>query len=156
MTLLVQWELLPGLRASYTEEEALESSYVFVTSTLGARSVESATAVFEVHPKVIDFDTLISELDRAPDSQRRSIAVARAGLGAPLEPHKRFVERIGECAFDQDCRVREGALWAMTYAEWPVFRGVLRTVASEDDDLYLRDFAQETLESFDALGVGEQ
>ncbi|MFI0237712.1 hypothetical protein [Streptomyces sp. NPDC016845] len=148
---LVKWELLPGLRASYYEEEALGASYVVLTSTLGAPSVHSAAAGFEVHPQVYDFADLIAELDTASTAERRAVAVARAGLGAPLARDDVFFERISGCAADAEPQVRHGALWAVSLTEWPEFRDLLRSVARADADPELRELARETLTDFDEL-----
>lgn len=152
----VKWELLPGLRISYKEDEGIESSYVMVTSTLGEKSVDAGSAVFEVHPKVVTFDQLISDADSAVDSQDKGIAVVRLGLGAPLEVDDRFVERINRSVQSSDEHVREGALWAINYTEWPIFRRTLREISMKDSDPFLREFAEGTLTAFDRLGLEGQ
>lgn len=151
----VKWEILPGLRVSYKEEDGIHSSFVMITSVLGGQSVGTAASVFEVHPGVLHFEELVEGMVSANDSETRGVAVARLGLGAPLAADERIVELIRQKTCDKDPYVREGALWAITYTEWPVFRTVLRRVSAEDSEPYLREFAARTIDSFDRLGLEE-
>jgi hypothetical protein len=154
LPLLAMWELFPGLRVRYSEDELPETCYAMITSTLGARSVVSASAVFEVHPAVVGFATLLSELDDASDGYDLGVAIARAGLGAPLEEDARLTGAVLRCVASENSQVREGALWAISYAEWPCFRRTLAQVSAGDSEPFLRDLAAGTLRSFDQVGIG--
>ncbi|RKT84586.1 hypothetical protein SAMN05421805_103522 [Saccharopolyspora antimicrobica] len=155
----VRWEvdaeIDPGLRITFTEDAAIDSAYVLATSPLGPpQRVKTVTRVFAAYWGVLSFDDLIVEVDTAT-ADALPLAVLRAGLGAPAHRDERFVERISACAAAEEDSVREAALWAMTYAEWPVFRPVLREVAAGDPDEFLRKMASGVLSSYDRIGLPE-
>ncbi|WP_189217252.1 MULTISPECIES: hypothetical protein [Streptomyces] len=154
--LLANWEVLPGLTVSYTEKTTIETSFAMAASSLGAEEVEGCVAVFAAHPHVLTFDELIAGCDTADTPPVQGMTLARAGLGAPVEPDERFVERLEAGAFSGDGAVREGALWGMAYAEWPTFRASLRQASQSDPDEFLRRVAISALRSFDRIGVAEQ
>lgn len=151
--LVVKWEIIPGLNVTYTEEDSIRSSFAMVTSRLGPEPADMAVAVFEVHPEVIPVDELISELDSARGTADEALALARAGLGAPLEPDQRLVQRISSSLKSADDRIREGALWAVSYSEWPTFRDAVRQLTETDPDTFIREFSAGVLDVFDRLGL---
>ncbi|MEE1739342.1 hypothetical protein PUR49_22925 [Streptomyces sp. BE147] len=151
--LLLTWEVLPGLTVSYTEKAGIETSFVLASSSLGAAEVEGCIAVFAAHPRVLSFDALIATCDAADSPPAQGMALARAGLGAPIEEDERFIERLEAGAFAADGAVREGALWGMAYAEWPTFRNSLAEASRTDPDEFLRRVAASALRAFDRIGV---
>jgi hypothetical protein len=78
----------------------------------------------------------------------------RAGLGAPKEFDQAFFEAIRNSARNSHDRVREAAVWAMSYRPWPAYRSVLEERASTDPDLELRKLAAAVLEEYDDAGIG--
>ncbi|GGP52328.1 hypothetical protein [Saccharothrix coeruleofusca] len=148
---LVKWELAAGLRVSYVEDSALQCAYIIITSWLGAQEVETAAAVFEVHPKIFRFQELIAAVDSADNTETKALAIARAGLGSPLEPQDDFVERITGAAREQDPILREGALWAITYTEWNLFNPLVQDMADNDPDEFVRGLAVRVLDVIDKL-----
>ncbi|MGW2866783.1 hypothetical protein [Kitasatospora sp. NPDC001225] len=147
------WEILPGLTVTYIEEDTIRSSFAMVTSRLGPETAGMAVAVFEVHPEVVTVDELIAELDSARGTDDEAVAVARAGLGAPLEPDERLVQRISSSLRSADDVVREGALWAVSYSEWPIFRKAVRQLAESDPNTFIKEFAAGVLDAFDRFGL---
>ncbi|MEV0650305.1 hypothetical protein AB0I28_34095 [Phytomonospora sp. NPDC050363] len=151
--LLLGWEPLPGLAVTYTEKPAVETCFVMAASALGAAEVEGCVSVFAAHPFVRGRRELLGPCDSADTTAALGVALARAGLGAPVEADEGFVRRLESGAFHDDPAVREGALWGMAYAEWAVFRPTLATAAEEDGDEFLRRVAASALRAFDAVGV---
>ncbi|WP_253772745.1 HEAT repeat domain-containing protein [Goodfellowiella coeruleoviolacea] len=159
----VDRELDPGLRVTYTANPLINASHVMVSYLVGdwtpttrdgaRRRVESTAAVFAAHWSVLTFDALLAAVDTAHDPDTRSLAVLRAGLGAPEDVDQRFVDRIGGCAGSEDDLVREHAVWAMAYAEWAAFRPTLSRMATGDPADRLRDMAAAPLRAFDRSGV---
>ncbi|MEU7004079.1 hypothetical protein [Nonomuraea sp. NPDC046570] len=153
--LLMKWEVLAGLTVLYTEKDAINTSFVMAASSLGAAEVEGCVAVFAAHPLVMTFDELIGVCDAADAPDSKGAALARCGLGAPIEADERFVERLEAGAFADEAAIREGALWGMAYAEWPVFRRPLDRAARNDPDEFLRKVAASALGAFDRIGVAQ-
>ncbi len=151
--LVAVWELLPGLRATYTRESALSAAHVVITSKVAPEEIDSAVALFEAHPGVLTFEDLIQQATSTRDPESEAEAVARAGLGAPLVADARFTDTIQNASASPHTRVREGALWAMAYTEWIDFSGTLEQIARSDPDEFLRDFATRVLRVFEHLGL---
>jgi len=148
----IRWEVFPGVDVTYLEDPAVASSYSIVTSTVGAPPVDSVSAVLEAAPHVLLPDELIGDVESAADPEALSIAIVRLGLGAPEQPDDRFVERISAAADDPSDLVREAAIWAMTFAEWPVFRTTLTRLKHGDPDERIRGLAEAALEALEGLG----
>ncbi|MFK0293010.1 hypothetical protein ACIQU6_21390 [Streptomyces sp. NPDC090442] len=151
----MKWEVRPGLIVSYTEKTAIGTSFVMAASSLGAAEVEGSVAVFVAHPLVMKFDDLLASHDGSGNPAEQGSALARLGLGAPIEPDDRFVSRLQAGAFAEHGAVREGALWGMAYAEWSVFREPLRQASLTDSDDFLKKVASTALQAFDRIGVPE-
>jgi hypothetical protein len=153
VSLLLTWELLPGIRVTYTEEESLESSFVMATSSLDEESLRNPVTLFSVHPEVLSLEDLLSELDSSNSPDRRSVAVTRLGVGAPLKVDDRLFSRIEQCAFSEENIVREGAVWAIIYSEWFAFRETLRSISENDSDQFLRELASGAITALERVSA---
>ncbi|GAA4627380.1 hypothetical protein GCM10023196_039330 [Actinoallomurus vinaceus] len=148
-------EILPGLRLLYENDPARPNSYVQAIgdSGLGPDIVDHMMAVFRAYPGILTFEALLDDLDAATETEARDVAVRRAGLGAPAQMDERLVARITECATAKDKRLREGALCAIGYTEWPVFLPLVRKMAAEDRKRSLRAAAKLTLKAYELVGL---
>lgn len=150
----IKWEVSPGVHVTYLEDPAVQSSYSIVTSTVGAPPVETVAAVLEAAPHVVSPDDLIAAVDSAVGIDDKSIAVVRAGLGAPTVVDDRFVRKIGAAAEDESAEIREAAVWAMTFSEWPTFRPLLVQIGRDDQESHLRRLAAMATEVFNNMDLG--
>lgn len=152
-TPVVTWELLPGLRVSYTEDQGLRCGYAVATSFLGESALDTPIAFLGAHPLTLTYEDLLASCDEASEeSQTQAVAVARLGLGAPLEEDERFVSWISRLLRSEDEFVREGALWGAVQSEWEVFRDALEQIGAEDTVGPLRDLAAHGLAQLDQIG----
>ncbi|MEU8837347.1 hypothetical protein [Streptomyces sp900116325] len=148
------WELLPGLRVTYTEDYVMGSSFAVAISYLGEESLRTPIAFLSAHPNTLSPEDLITDFDSSStDPRKMSAAVVRLGLGAPLEEDERFSRRIIQCIGSSEADVRESAVWASMCSEWVGFRDELVRVAEGDDDLFLRELATEAVEKLDGIGA---
>jgi hypothetical protein len=76
-------------------------------------------------------------------------AVLRAGLGASEEFDERFFARINAALQHPDRRVRETAVWAVTFSPYAEYRPALTAIRESDEDPALRENAEILLEGFD-------
>jgi hypothetical protein len=101
-------------------------------SSVGEHPVLSVAPTLEALPGVLSFDELLREVEATTGGLERGVAVIRCGIGAPLAIDERFVEVMTSAARHSESVVREGAVWAITYTEWPELWGVLEEFAKRD------------------------
>lgn len=147
----------PGAALSlhYTEDDLARDSYVTVIGK-DAAAVHGARALIEPRLNTWPLEDLLAEVDGASTPVSLARAVLRAGLGAPEEFDERFFVRINTALQHSDRRVRETAVWAVTFSPYYEYRPALSAIQESDEDPGLRDNAEILLEGFDEIGSQEQ
>ncbi|MGW0791111.1 hypothetical protein ACWD04_23425 [Streptomyces sp. NPDC002911] len=151
----VVWAAGPKLSLHYFEDDIARNSYVVVVGE-DAAAVRGAAEIIEVRLHTWRLDELVAEVDSSSGPTELTQAVIRAGLGAPEEFDDRFFTRINDALRHSDTRVRESAVWSVSYVPYPNYRPQLVQVRDHDPDEDLRDTAGLLLEGFDEAGVAEQ
>ncbi|MFJ9853406.1 hypothetical protein [Streptomyces sp. NPDC101150] len=139
----------------YTEDDLARDSYVMVIGK-DAAAVHGAQALIEPRLNTWPLADLLAEVDGASTPVSVARAVLRAGLGAPGEFDERFFARINTALQHPDRRVRETALWAVTFSPYGEYRPALTAIQESDEDARLRDNAEILLGGFDEIGSQEQ
>lgn len=147
----------PGaaLGLHYTEDDLARDSYVTVIGK-NAEAVHGAQELVEPRLNTWPLAELLAEVDGASTPVSLARAVLRAGLGAPHEFDETFFARINAALHHSDRRVRETAVWAVTFSPYAEYRPALTAIRESDEDPLLRDHAEILLEGFDEIGSQEQ
>jgi hypothetical protein len=127
----VVWSLAEHVMFEYLVESHLGCAAVIVRGR-SAKLVREFTRPVESYFAPYSVRQLVSAIDKADSSQRRSIAVVRAGMGAPHgHVHGGIFKRVKAAILDPDPGVRTAGVWAAHYSGWPKFRPLLEQVAEE-------------------------
>lgn len=147
----------PGAAISlhYTEDDLARDSYVTVIGK-DAAAVHGAQVLVEPRLNTWPLAELLAEVDGASTPVLLARAVLRAGLGAPETFDEGFFARINAALQHPDRRVRETAVWAVTFSPYAEYRPALTAIRESDEDPELRDNAEILLEGFDENGSQEQ
>ena len=153
LTREVTWDVAPGYHLHYGRETPSQLSFVQIS---GERpdEIENFSRIIVEYLSALTDDELLAAVDSARSVDSRRIALVQAGLGAPVEPDDRYVERIRAALSDPDPRIREAGLWAAVYAYWPVFLPMLERVAEADESDLLRRQAQAAVDGMWRAGYG--
>lgn len=103
---------------------------------------------FIAHLRPLTLDAVIRDFDAADDDRDRARGVVRMGLAAPEEFHAGAFLRICETYSETDPRVRYAGLWAATYTGYQQFVDVLREIAQNDPEEYVRSRAATIVTAF--------
>ncbi|WP_381800050.1 HEAT repeat domain-containing protein [Streptomyces niveus] len=154
-TYQVVWRVGTKLSLNYFEDEIARNSYVVVTGE-DETAVRGTAELVEARLNTWSVDSLLAEVDEAEEPIELARAVIRAGLGAPDNFDERFFVRVNSALGHADPRVREAALWSVTYSAWADFRPRLEGVCRNDDVPDLRETAAIVLEGFDEAGIEDR
>lgn len=151
----VVWEIVPGINVSYLEDDGIQASYVVVTSNVNPDEIEN---FFRMVSSNLDSYS-VEELAAMPASvttvDARARSVVLAGLGAPKTVDQGILSTVTGAAQDTEDRVREAAVVAASFAEWPELRPVLQEISVNDRKRSIRKLAKKLLDVYDTLGIGE-
>lgn len=84
---------------------------------------------------------LCAQLDEAPDAKARGQRVLRLGLAAPVRHDAEVFARIAATLNDTDPRVRYAALYAASFTGYGEFAPLVRKMAQNDPEQFIRDRA---------------
>jgi hypothetical protein len=146
----VVWSVAPMLSLHYFQDEISRHSYLVVVGA-DAAAVRATAALAESRLDIWRLDELLAEVDAASGPEGLATAVVRAGLGCPEEFDERFFSRLHGALRHLDPRVRERALWAVSYVPWPSYRPQLSFIRENDAEVDLRGTARILLEALDEM-----
>ncbi len=141
------------LSVEYCEDDVSRHSYLCFAGE-DAAAVEGATELAEARLDAWRVEDLLTAVDSATEPVELASAVIRAGLGAPRELDERFFAVIDDALQHPDARVREAAVWAVSYVPHPEYRGRLEALRDHDPEHDVWSTAQILLDAFDAEGIG--
>jgi len=148
------WETGPEAQVTYAEDDTSPTCYITVSGT-SADMTSSMGLWLEAELRPWRVKDLCRLVDVAKDPVRIGVAVLRLALGGPYEYDEEVFQRMSRGLTHGDGRTRDMAIWATTYSPWPQYRTLLRSIAEHDPEPDLRERAQFTLDSYDAVGVPE-
>lgn len=148
----VVWAVAPSLTLHYCEDEISRHSYLVVAGE-DPVAVRGTAELMEFRLDIWRLDELLDEIDAAAGPAQLARAVVRAGLGCPEEFDERFFSRLHGALRHSDPRVRERALWAVSYVPWPNYRPQLSFIRENDAMEDLRGTAGILLEALDEMAL---
>jgi hypothetical protein len=93
---------------------------------------------------------LLGEAPREPVGVKElEPALLRAGLGAPLRFSEDFFVPLMDALESPEAAVRQAALWAVAYTEWPQWRAVIEPMTRTDPAVGVATLARQIVELFD-------
>ncbi|PUB26247.1 hypothetical protein C8K30_106336 [Promicromonospora sp. AC04] len=143
------------LSVEYCEDDVSRHSYLCFAGE-DAAAVEGATELAEARLDAWRVEDLLTAVDSETEPVELARAVIRAGLGAPRKLDERFFAVIDGALQHPDARVREAAVWAVSYVPQPQYRRRLEALRDHDPEYDVWSTAQILLDAFDAEGVGGQ
>ena len=126
----------------YVDDPIAECSYAHVSG----RDMANACEVIRGKIPVWTDKELLNDWDEAPHDSAQIAAILRIGVGAPSEYDEGFAERLRAALARSDPAVREAALAAIGYTEWPEFDEALVEILESDPDERCRKRAAHMLE----------
>jgi hypothetical protein len=129
----VSWAVRASATLHYMEDLISDLKYVMVIAD-DQETVCSAVAEIEDGLPVWTVEGLLADVDAQTDPDDVALALIRLGMGAPLEYNDRVFERIRDAMGSEAKRVREGALWAITYEAWPAYASPVRALLAQERD----------------------
>ncbi|HWU07508.1 MAG TPA: HEAT repeat domain-containing protein [Streptomyces sp.] len=145
----VKWDPGNGGSVHYIVDEFADVVYLVVRNDDQGAAEESADRIADQFP-VRRLDDMLEEFDASVYPAGWAKALMRLGVGSPLVENSDVVTRVRESVEHKDARVRRAALWAMVYAEWPVYRALLAQMAGSDEDPHIAREAAQAVARFDA------
>ncbi|CAM5358283.1 HEAT repeat domain-containing protein [Streptomyces atroolivaceus] len=150
----VAWDAGDGGSIHYVVDEFADVVYLVVRNSDRIAAEERADRIADQLP-VWRLDDMLEEFDASVYPAGWAKALMRLGVGSPLVENADVVTRVRESVQHKDARVRRAALWAMVYAEWPVYRTLLAQMAESDEDPRIAAEAAQAVTRFDAAeGTG--
>jgi len=143
-----------ALSVEYSEDDVSRHSYLCFAGP-DAAAVEGATELAEARLDTWRVEELLTAVDLATEPVELARAVIRAGLGAPRELDERFYAVIDDALQHPDARVREAAVWAISYVPQPQYRRRLEALRDHDPEHDVWSTAEILLDAFDAEGISE-
>jgi hypothetical protein len=130
------------VRLIYVEDPIAECAYVIVS---GADMGVACDLINEKIPTWTD-EELFEDWHNAPHDTAQILAILRIGVAAPFNYAEEFAKHLREGISNRDPAVREAALAAIGYRDWPEFDEELKRIAREDDSERCRNRAAHMLE----------
>lgn len=147
----VRWNTDDGGSVHYVIDEFADVLYLVVRHEDPA-AAERLAATIESSLPVWTVDDLLEECYVQVYPAGWAKALLRLGVGAPLEETEPVLAHVRFSAGHRDAEVRRAAVWAMVYAEWPVYREILANLAETDEDQRVSREAALAVEQFDRTG----
>ncbi|MDT0342872.1 hypothetical protein [Streptomyces litchfieldiae] len=147
----VSWAIEPSATLHYMEDLISDLNYVMVIAD-DPGTVRGAVAVIEDGLPVWTLDGLAADVDALTNPADLALALVRLGMGAPVGYDDRVFRRIRNAMNSEARRVREAALWAVTYEAWPDYVGALQDVLSREPD---HDLARTAHALLAEMGAGD-
>lgn len=151
----VQWSAGSAIILHYLEDDLSGSAYLVVSGDSKEAAEATAGIAERQLPAFLSYQELLDSISKARSEPEKCRALVRAALGAPKEFDKRLFEIVRTSLSDKSPAVREGAIWATSYAPWPQFRDLLEDVVAHDRNQQVRDTAEGMLGAFDAAEGNE-
>ena len=142
-----------ALSVEYCEDDVSRHSYLCFAGP-DAAAVEGLTELAEARLDAWRVEELLTAVDSATEPVELAGAVIRAGLGAPRELDERFFAVVDDALQHPDARVREAAVWAISYVPHPRYRRRLEALRDDDPEYDVSSTAEILLDAFDAEGIG--
>ncbi|SEQ39379.1 HEAT repeat-containing protein [Streptomyces radiopugnans] len=151
----IEWEITGGARLKFFQDDVTDCPYFFIEAPYSNLCLSMTRhAVAEI--PVCKRDELLNAFDVSePGSEERCQAILMAALGASHELDVDVYRRIGEALGDPNADVRSAAVYAMSYSPASEYVPALRETAVGDTDGRVREEAQELLDVFAQIGIGD-
>lgn len=151
----VRWDVPGGGTVHYIIDEVVDC--VYIVARHDDRSIADRTAG-EIATRLSSWtlEEMLHDFDVNVYPAGWGKALLRLGAGAPIQENEEVVIRVRESVQHKDPQVRQAAIWAMVYTEWPVFRDVLLSMAEADSDPEVARAAARAMELFDRAGGTDQ
>jgi hypothetical protein len=150
----ISWLTQGSVTFHYQEDDVLREGFVYLAG-------EDAALIGRIESDLVGAldhwtaDDLLAEVDRQPEGPGRGRAILRSGLGAPIEPDRRFVDLIIETMRSGEPPIRAIGIRACAYSPVPQYRPELDRIARTDDEAEVRELAQATLRAFDEFRIDQ-
>ncbi|MGM1062650.1 hypothetical protein [Saccharothrix sp. Mg75] len=148
----VQWSAGPALTLHFLIDDLSNTPAVTVSGD-DPQAVDAAAQLTAKHLNTFSTDELLESARRTRRAADKARALVQAGIGASENFNQPLFNEIRDNLANKDTRLREAAIWAMSYVPFPQYRELLQTTAQEDPDRRLRDIARNVLAAFDRGGV---
>ena len=152
----VQWRVADELVFAYLESYLTNDGCILA---IGSDAIQAERLMQEVESdlaaQIFGEGELLDriETDDLPSMGR---ALVQAGLGAPLGYDQAFFDSISvKATSHSEFRIREIAVFSMSYTEWPEFVPLLRNIMNNDQEKRVRFRAQIVFNGYIAAGLGE-
>ncbi|MFD4945280.1 hypothetical protein ACFWNT_22780 [Streptomyces sp. NPDC058409] len=151
----VRWDVPGGGTVHYILDEVVDCFYV-VTRHDDRAIAERAADEIATQMSSWTLEEMLHDFDVNVYPAGWEKALLRLGAGAPIQDNEEVVIRVRESVQHKGVQVRQAAVWAMVYTEWPVFRDLLSTMAETDSDPEVARAAARATELFDRAGGTDQ
>jgi hypothetical protein len=145
------WQSPAGVSLHYVVDATSGIGYITLAGP-DQKTVEDFTAQALEALDPWQLTELFHEYDRATEVAERGKLTLRLGLAAPPEFTEGCFRRIASSLSDSDPRIRLAGLWAASYTGYQAFVPVVRRVAEEDSEEWLRTRASSIVAAFDEVG----
>lgn len=147
------WRVAEDVTFHHVLDQRSGLAYVEVR---GSDSDRMREALERVRPslEVRSQSELLEALWSNHDETELPAALLAAGLGAPLRFAEDLFLPVSQALDHPDPGIREAALWALAYTEWPEWRTVVTPLGDTDPDPRIKAIAHQIVELFDELTGG--
>lgn len=153
-TIEYTWHLGPVVTLHCVDDGVTANAYVFTSGDV-SNLAESYLGTVESELNTWSISELIHQVDQSEDPLEHGRAIIRMAIAAPYERDEEVIQRMAIGLRDDDFRVRDMTMWAMSLCSYPEFRPLLQNIAHGDPEEVLRERAQMLLQAFDKAGVGD-
>lgn len=141
------WGVAPGLWISYLEDLTTKAS-VLIAFGSEQEQVEELSRRISIILQPYSRSEVLELPAQEENKQKRIQAIIRVALAAGERFDPEIFGVISDASRDPDLEIRNAAVWATTYLLWPQSLLMLREIAADDPDEWVKKAAQELLADF--------